>query len=168
METQTIDSKIYVLDTGVFLSPRNQNYLDKLCMTTHHVVGELKTMEAQITLDIFLKQGLIITEPSDDVVEKVKKLAEENHEKVSMADISVVALARELKERGKQVVVVSDDYAVQNLCSFFGIDYAGVEKKGIKNTFRWINKCAVCGNKTSADVCEHCGSDNFKFVPLRT
>ncbi len=165
MEQDT--QEIYVLDACVFLSPRNREYLNEPCMTTYHVVNELKSMAAQITLDIFLKHGLVVTEPSRKSMQEVEMISKNNNEKISQADISILALAKELRGKGKNAIVVTDDYAVQNLCSILKIPYKGIEKEGIREELRWIKKCSVCGRRVKNDVCEHCGSKEFKFVPAR-
>jgi UPF0271 protein len=167
MELEDRMKRIYVLDSGAFMSYAACVYANNFCVTTYHIVEELRSMEASVALDIFLKHGLDIVEPSREKIKEIKEVARKNNENVSDADISIVALAKDFKDKGKNVVVVSDDYAVQNLCKILGIDYEGIEKEGIKEMFKWIKKCSVCGRRVDGAICEHCGSNEFKFVPQR-
>ncbi len=158
---------IHVLDTGAFISYASRSYAERLCVTTYRVLEELKSMESRVALDVLIKQGLEILEPEPKQMEAVKRLAGEINEKVSEADMSIVALAKQLRDRDKDVVVISDDYSVQNLCKILGIKFEGIEKKGIKNRLVWIKKCSICGRMAKGSVCHHCGSEEFRFVPLK-
>lgn len=156
--------KILILDSTVFLEGYARLFTDKQIVTTNHVLEEVRSGKAQIELDLLLKSGLAIKDPKHESVEEVLARREKTQDKMSRADISIVALALEFKSAGKPIVVVSDDYAVQNLCRSFGIEFLSVSKPGITKEFIWLRRCTGCGRFTDKENCPVCGSPT-RFVP---
>lgn len=155
--------KIHILDSTVFLEGYSSLFLDKLSITTPHVAEEIKSGKAAIEFDRALKSGLEIIEPSFKSVEEALKTRGRTQDKMSQADLSVIALALDMKKKGKDIVVVSDDYAVQNLCAHFKIEWLAVSKPGIEKKLSWKRKCTACGELTNQETCQKCGSPT-RFV----
>lgn len=62
----------------------------------------------------------------------------------------------DLKEEG---VLLTDDYAVQNVASMLGIKVEPVVQKKIKDVLIWQKVCIGCKRKfDSGDICPVCGS----------
>lgn len=156
--------KIYVLDSTVFIEGYAAAFLGKNCVITYEVMEELKNEKTAIEVDRFLKSGLDLIVPSSSAVKEIEKVYKRTNDKFSKADISVIALAYEFKSKKKEVVVVSDDYAIQNVCKFLDIEFLPVSKKGIKKKFKWKRICKACRNETDKEVCETCGYKTV-FVP---
>ena len=94
---------------------------------------------------------------------KVKEIAQESGDisTLSDTDISVVALSLEFKSDRKNVTIISDDYAVENLADTLGLKAVSVMSRGIKKTVKWIQYCSGCGkvyNKKNMRECIVCGS----------
>jgi len=158
-------AKIYVLDSTVFLEGYVSLFANKPSATTFQVVEEIRSGQPKLQLEAALRSGwLAQTQPSAESVKKVAGLRGQTQEKLSTADLSVIALAIDLKDKGKAVVVVSDDYHVQNLCKIIGIEYLAVSKGGIEKKFSWRRKCRGCGRLVREEVCPFCGSETV-FVP---
>ena len=100
-------------------------------------------------------------------MKEVERGVEKLGDRVSKADVSVVALALELREKGKNVVVVTDDYSVQNLCSFFKMEFTPVATQGIRERVEWVKKCIYCNISVEEDECPRCGMHDFRFVPRK-
>ncbi|MBI2185273.1 MAG: hypothetical protein HYU39_10005 [Thaumarchaeota archaeon] len=85
--------------------------------------------------------------------------------KLSVADISVLALALELKEQ-YSLILVSDDYAVANVARALGLKHRSAKKDF--RLVRWLWYCPGCGKTFHGKVrkiCDVCGSE-VKRKPL--
>jgi len=136
---------------------------------TSKIIEEAKTLKAKLRLDYILAKGKIY-EPSKSTLKKIKEEIKELVKKdLSEADFELIASAFELKEIfGNNLIVYTDDYSIQNILSFFGINFKPVATKGIKRVIKWIGYCKNC-NRYSNDYnknCEICGGKLIK-VPLK-
>ena len=72
---------------------------------------------------------------------------------LSRADKEVLALAYELK-----AILVTNDFAVQNVASRMGLSWEPTEK-GIKEEIKWEWFCPACWKKSRGKgACEFCGT----------
>jgi UPF0271 protein len=81
---------------------------------------------------------------------------------LSKADIQILSLGLQLKAEGKNTIIVSDDYAVQNVADRLRLGYKGLVTQGIKRRYRWITYCPGC-RRTFQDppedgICLICGT----------
>ena len=153
-----------MLDSTAFYA--GVSYLeDSICYTTKAVVDEVshkRLMPAK--LKSLVESGrLIVAQPSLQGLKEAKATAERSGEvqKVSDADISVVALGIDLKARGLQVTIVSDDYSVENLAKLLDMGYSPILSKGIRRAVRWIWYCRGCGKtfiRAKEKFCDVCGT----------
>jgi UPF0271 protein len=90
--------------------------------------------------------------------------------RLSDVDIELLAIALEFHDQGHSVVVVSDDYSIQNVANQLQIAYASLSTFGIRYQFQWINYCPGCYRKYPANVtitrCDFCGT-GLKKKPLK-
>lgn len=90
--------------------------------------------------------------------------------RLSDVDIELLAVALELQEQGHAVVIVSDDYSIQNVARILQIAYTSLSTFGIRYQFQWINYCPGCYRKYPAKDtmldCEYCGT-RLKKKPLK-
>lgn len=158
--------KIYVLDSTVFLEGYANFFMDKACITIFEVSEELKNQQAAIELDKLVKGGLQIINPSDESIGKINEIQKKTNDKLSVTDIKLIALALDFKNKKRNVEVVSDDYAIQNICKILDMDFMPLSQKGIKQKFIWTRICKACKHKTNEEICETCGSKTI-FVPKK-
>jgi UPF0271 protein len=89
---------------------------------------------------------------------------------LSKADASVLALSLDLRREGKIPIIVSDDYAVQNVAEGVGIAYQSLATLGIRQKFDWTFYCPACFRRYPGagkfEVCPVCGT-KLKRKPLR-
>ena len=131
--------------------------------TTPKVIEEVKDRHSSLLLQFALNSGkLEVIEPQGKYFRKVKEEAKRIGEIVALSstDISVIALALELKDKDYDVVVVTDDYAVQNTVLHLGIEFLSMKTIGIKKMVRYQVYCPVCGweGVTSLKICPRCES----------
>lgn len=96
-------------------------------------------------------------ESVDEVVEVAKKTGDIH--KLSKTDIKVLAKAVDEVKKGNDVVLVTDDYAIQNVAMRLGIKFEGIIQSQISKEFKWVKVCRGCGRKIESDICPVCGSE---------
>ena len=159
-----MDDNIYVLDATVFLEGGAQKFQDLAKATVYEVLEEVKNDQSAIELDRLLRMGLAIIEPEDEFFEEIKQFQKTTNDKLSITDMKVLSLALKFKYQKKKPIVVSDDYAIQNMCKLIDVNFLALSKKGITKKYAWVKKCKNCGKKIKGDVCDTCG-DEGKFRP---
>jgi len=108
---------------------------------------------------------LRVLEPSDKFSRRIFTLATEIGEgrSLSGADQDVLALALELREKGENPVIISDDYAIQNVAALLGIEYVSLATFGIRHRFHWVFYCPGCRKKYPSsypqEYCRVCGTE---------
>jgi len=152
--------KVLVLDSSAFIMGLEPLQLDLKLFTTPEVVEELSSYWVQLKYStaIYLKK-LNVVSPTKDFLDEAKKVSEKTGDKLklSRADLSILALALELKSKGFKPIIISDDFSVQNVAEHLKIDYTYLSGKGIKNQIEWIWYCPGCGRKfLSINFGENC------------
>lgn len=114
---------------------------------------------------------LRIQNPTSASLEEVSKKSAALGDKVmlSRADTNVLALAVDLRKEDKVPVIVSDDYAVQNVAEELGIAYQSLATLGIREKFNWTYYCPACFRRytqTELKVCPVCGT-KLKRKPVQ-
>jgi len=163
-------SKIYVIDTGVILLGANLSSLDGDIYAPKEVVEEVKERILRAMIDALVAAGVVkIFEPSSVSLRRATDVYNRlGGRGVSKADLQVIATALDLSERGN-VVVLTDDYAIQNILEYLGIRYRSISQVGIKRLFRWVKLCPACKSKyedLSLSKCPACGTE-LVAVPRR-
>jgi UPF0271 protein len=101
-----------------------------------------------------------------EVVERARVLGDKVV--LSKADIGVIALALDLSREGKSPIIVSDDYAVQNVADALNLVYQSLATYGIRQRFNWVYYCPACFRRYATgdfEVCQVCGT-KLKRKPL--
>lgn len=156
---------IYILDSTVFLEGALDSLPEGAKVTVYEVAEELKSGRAIIELDKMIKSGLELLEPEEKFVLEAKKISGKTQDRVSKTDLKVIALALQFQSREKDALVVSDDYAVQNICKRENIKFLPLTKRGIKRELEWVGRCKACGAPMAGDECAVCGHKEKRFVP---
>jgi len=89
---------------------------------------------------------------------------------LSETDTQVLALALEIKAKGDDPQIVTDDYSIQNVSTKLGLNFISLATLGIRRVFNWIRYCPAChrtypANFKAAD-CPICGTE-LKRKPKR-
>lgn len=123
--------------------------------TTPAVVGELLDITAKMRYEVLSSHGLIVSEPEPAALTAVVAAAEKSGDLrvLSQTDLSVIALALTLEG-----TVVSDDFAVQNVCRHLKIPVQNIlQKKAKRKVWKYI--CSGCGAEIpGGGDCPVCGS----------
>jgi endoribonuclease Nob1 len=155
---------VLVLDTSAFIMGFNPSKAQD-AYSVRAVEKELSegTMP-QLRFRMFSEKGDLIVRTAsprgERLVEEASSLAGESGY-LSDADREVLALAMDLKLEGKEPVVVSDDYAIQNLADHLRISHSSLANFGIVHRFDWIMYCPACFRRyrPPEKKCRVCGTE---------
>lgn len=141
---------MHVIDTSAILL-RKAVFDDML--TVPEVIEEVRDDFSKLYLEVI---SLRVEPAGEEYIQRVVEAAEKTGDiyKLSETDIKVLAKALEYG-----AVVVTDDYAVQNVAKNLGLKVERILQRGIKKEFKWIRVCRGCGRKTRSEICEVCGSE---------
>ncbi len=147
----------YIADSAVFIMG-NCDLDSSLMITVPSVADELKSRDSVLRFDLAKEGGLRVEWPEPEMVKEVRKMAEHTRdsEELSRTDVEILAKAFEHRDR---CVLLTDDYAVQNVAVQLGIQVKPIAQKKIKDIIIWQKQCIGC-KKTfrEGDVCPICGS----------
>ncbi len=163
----------YVLDTSFILSGKNISINDGVMVTTQSVSDEISPGGKGYRYFQYLKEkGLDIYLPSVESNNIVQKAATTSGDlrRLSKTDIDVIALALDFKEKKEQVIILTDDYSIQNIANILNIKYQNITQKGIKKKFKWSYRCQGCGKyfKENINQCPICGSPIKQFIDKKS
>ncbi len=137
--------KVYVIDTSGFIA--QVEFRDGTTVTVPAVVDEIVDSTSRLRFDLLKDAGLRIELPDGACLKKVRYAAISTGDAsvLSVTDLDILAKALELKNRF-EVILVTDDYAIQNVAANLGIEYMAAATSGIRKKVVWELKCTGCGN----------------------
>jgi len=159
----------YIIDTSSILSGKYLIFQDCNIVTTPGVSDELKPGGKDYQkFEIMKEGGLKIFSPDKKYIRKIKEKSKDTGDigRISDTDVEILALALELKNKGEEVVILTDDYSIQNMANNLSINYENISQKKIKKRFKWVFKCRGCGKKFKDNInkCPICGSETKKVI----
>jgi UPF0271 protein len=153
--------KIYVLDTSAIIAGFVPGLADVEQVTVQKVLEEAKDLCSKLELEAAVVAGKVkVMEPSKSSLAEVRLKVGQTGDRVSDTDVELLALALDLRWAGEEPMLVTDDYAIQNLARLLGIPYRRVAMPGITEVLTWEMTCPACGRSypATATQCEVCGS----------
>jgi len=161
----SIDKRVIVLDTSAFI----MGYDPLTVAMDHYTVPEvLEELAPETTIwlrfKVSLETGKIrLQTPSQKFLKTIDESSTMTGDAptLSSADRRVLALSLELKEGKLNPLIVSDDYAIQNIADQLGLEYTSLSTFGISRRFRWVLYCPACGKKYPTGltkICRVCGT----------
>jgi len=153
-----IDSSAVLNDFGFEFRPEHKY------ITTPLVINEFKDMRSRNLMENALQQGLLsIQEPEKETINYVEEtVAGKGFTRLSRPDLSLLALAIDLKKQGKEFLLVTDDFSIQNFCSLLKIPFQDAIRGKIEREISFSLECTACGKllemSSKARKCPDCGS----------
>jgi len=142
----------YALDASFFFSEAT---LEGELFTPSSVVEEIADVRSRLRLEALLGSGLSVASPSAESRRRVTAAAGETGDitRLSPADTDLLALSLDLG-----AVIVTDDYAIQNVAQRLGLGVEGILQRKARPR-RWKFRCTGCNRRYSAaGTCPVCGS----------
>ena len=132
--------------------------------TVPQAVSEVRSSDAEVMLQTFIKEGLRIEEPLKEDVDAVTEKAKSTGDYVKLSQADIDLLAKALEVSG---TLVTDDYSIQNVAAGLGIETQQIRQAGIKHALSWRRKCVGCGRVYDKEaICPICGSE-VKLKPAK-
>ncbi len=163
--------RLLVFDTNIFLTGIDFNVINGNIFTIPEVIDEIRVERYEEKNRNILnrityareKKNLIFKEPSEKYINNVRKRAKITNDLrvLSDVDIKLIALALELQSNtNKRVILYTNDYSMENLCSELNITYSPLKRRGIKKKILFELYCPFCNEvkNTDQEFCEKCGS----------
>ena len=151
---------MHVLDSSAFID----EYTTDEQIATIPMVREELADEAGYRFDALEGSGMRIHIPDPETVDRIDRAAREtgDAETLSRTDVRLLATAFELDG-----VLVTDDYAMQNVAEKLEIIVDVIAQEGIDERREWRFQCQGCGRvfDENRDRCEICGSDLTRKRP---
>jgi len=164
--------KRLIFDANIFLTGVDFNLIDAIIYTTPKVIEEIRVdkyldknrnilNKIQAAID---SKKLIIRSPSHIFVKEIEKNAKltGDFNILSYTDKELIALTLELRETSNEnVIIYTNDYSMQNLCSELDVPFSSLNKNGIKSKIIWEVYCPYCEDIYKSEdlnnMCEKCG-----------
>ena len=156
-----------ILDASAFINGFEPD--DDLNYTVPEITNEVKDLKSKILLDQIISDGkLTIKSPEDYYINKLDHIISESGDdlRLSHPDRQLLALALEINDLKGNILVLSDDYSIQNVLKILNIPFNSIITDGINQVYNWVKTCVGCKKEYPADysedVCEICGSKIYK------
>ena len=144
---------MYVLDPSAFI----HDYHTTEPTASVPLVREELSDESAFRYEAMEGSGMHIHIPNDATIETVRRAAKETGDLEVLSDTDIRLIATTFELDG---VLVTDDYAMQNVATKLDIEVELIAQDGISEQRDWIFKCQGCGREFDEefDRCEICGS----------
>ncbi|MDD5163074.1 MAG: hypothetical protein PHD95_02585 [Candidatus ainarchaeum sp.] len=157
--------KVLLLDSSAVLNDFNFSFKEEFAYaTTSEIVWEIKDLRSKSLLESALQRQLIsVFDPKPETVGWVaRKTMQSGFQRLSSADLSIIALAVEFREMPEAFTVVTDDYSIQNFCLLLEIPFEPIIQGKISKTISFRTVCSNCAkefpNTTEEKRCDICDS----------
>jgi Predicted nucleic acid-binding protein, consists of a PIN domain and a Zn-ribbon module len=169
-ETKNRNIKKYIADSAVFIMG-NCNIPYSQMVTITLVEDEIRSEEARLRYDIAKAEGLRVEAVDSAFLADIIKQAEctRDIERLSKPDLGILAKALEYKGTDENVILLTDDFAVQNIAARLDIEVMPVAQRIIKDKIIWQKQCTGCfRHYKDGDDCPVCGSPLRKKMKTKS
>ena len=146
-----------ILDSCAFFSQIHPN--GKIA-TVSDIENELINRQSKQYYSNLKHKGLKIIDPPSKSEKYIKEKAQKTGDLdvLSEIDLKILALGYEL--RG---IIISDDFAIQNVALYIGLEAISCNGNKIKELRKWRYKCSACNLITNnkEKSCNVCGSEDI-------
>ena len=144
-------------------------------VTTPYVISEIKRGSLVERVETLLQlKRVTIRKPNKSSIALVESKSKSTRDDfvLSETDTSIIALAIDLKKEGKNPIILTDDYSLQNTARTLNIKFEKIITPGIKSQWRWVVVCPGCHREfkegySKGDDCPVCGTKLVRYHPKR-
>ena len=154
---------MYILDTCAFLT---QNHPEGEVATISEIESELNNRQSKQYFANMREIGLKIREPKVDSIEKIRIHSKDTGDLSVLSSIDLKILALSYETNG---IIVSDDFAIQNVALHMGLEFTSCSGNEIKELRKWKYRCSACRTEAreKVDSCSVCGSEKIFRVKVK-
>ncbi|MFW9985268.1 MAG: NOB1 family endonuclease [Candidatus Odinarchaeota archaeon] len=157
--------RIFIIDTSALFNRIHYAAENIRLATTPLLEKEMYQKGLKDTLELLLATDkLQIIEPTAVSLEKIREVALQlgDLSNLSNPDQQLLALALDLSRQDFDVVIITDDYSIQNVAQRLSIGYKPASLPGIREIIKWETYCGACGHKDPklipGEPCPICGT----------
>lgn len=166
--------RILVLDASAFIGGFDPSSVSEETYSVPEVETELlEGSLSKLRFNTSLESGkLKVIKPQQQYINIVKKASEEVGDAILLSDtdISILALAAQLKDEGHNPIIITEDYSIQNVAERLKLKFTSLANLGIRYQLFWKQYCPACGKEYQANkkitICENCGTE-LKRKPIK-
>ena len=153
--------EVFILDFAALINPPTKGRKITTSLVLKEVLNEVEKSIVQARVE---SGDIEIMDPKSDFLQEASEAAIRTGDfpVLSNPDLSLIAIALELKYKGLSPMILTNDFAIQNVCKFLKIRVKPVGSVGIREQIVWIRICPVCRKKYPMDyhrdTCPECGS----------
>ena len=167
------NNSILVIDSNIFFIGIDLNIFKEIIYTTPKIIEEIevdkyrnKNRNILNKIEVAIEsKKLIIKEPSTKSLQLVEEKSKVtgDFKVLSAADKELIALTLELSiSQNQDVVLYTNDYSMENLCSELNLKFSPLYKKGIQKHIIFEVYCPHCKKIYQTEnlykECEVCGT----------
>ncbi|MFQ5710183.1 MAG: NOB1 family endonuclease [Candidatus Geothermarchaeales archaeon] len=122
--------------------------------TTPQIIGEVRESLREALIRSRVEgRAIIIREAEPKYVKRALAEADKMGDRrvLSEADVSLLALFLEMCDQGEGPVLLTDDYALQNIASSLGLEVQTIVGRKIREIIIWKVYCPLCNKSFSPD-----------------
>ncbi len=153
----------YIADSSLFIIRKR---IEGTIITTPSVAEELRDENARTAMELMKVR---VEPPLESFIKEVRSKAcvTKDIEELSGTDIDILAKALEYSRR-EDAVLVTDDFAIQNIAIQLGIKVMPAGQRKIKDVLLWEKRCTGCKRRfPEGNECPVCGSPLKKIRKKR-
>ena len=115
-------------------------------VTTPDVINEVSNERTRSLIEV---SNLNVLQGTPEAFKKVKDAARNTGDNtMSKSDLSVSCIMSvDIEADGNEAILLSDDFAVENVASRLGIKARPLMTNGIKTAAEWVFFCPACGKR---------------------
>lgn len=158
-------SVIFVVDTSALLGRLQYAAEEVLLVTTPVIIREMIRRGLRDRIQLLQDtQKLQVLEPSDLAMRSVADAAIGLGDLpyLSDADRQLIALAVDLQKQNYHVILLTDDYSIQNVATHLSIEFRSPTQRGIREVIQWETYCNACKQQypelAKNEPCPICGT----------
>jgi UPF0271 protein len=167
------NKKVIVIDTSALIAGFDPFSINEYQYAPPMVRDEIAEHNIHwVRFKTALENGRVkVQNPEEKFVERTRSLASSLGDSylLSETDIQVLSVALELRTKGYNPVIATDDYSIQNVASEMDIEFIPLSTFGIRRCLRWLRYCPACHKRYPSDYtllkCEVCGT-KLKRKPI--
>jgi len=159
----THPSTAYVVDTRGFIAGVLPPSVHELYVTEGVLAEARGKIETANRAIVYIETGRvkianILKKDLSTATSRAREIGEIG--RLSDVDLGIAAAALGLSQTRREVAVLTDDYALQNLLSALGLRHGRITQRGIIKQIVYRYRCTVCGRllRRATANCPDCGS----------
>jgi len=165
--------KIIIVDSSVIISGFNIGDVDAEIWITESALKEIKST-VPYKVEPYLHNKIKIIDVPPMLLKDAKQIAKQTGDfiKLSDTDLELIALMLYARKEGHNVVIATNDYAIQNIAKHLRIEIVAIGYNKINEVRLWGLFCPICKrtfpSNSEYKICPYCNVKLKRFKIKKT